>query len=948
MSKVTTLAIGGLQTDPGPFSGAPDGALVEAHNVVYERDGLIEPRGGIAMQSDAVLELASRAIQHGMQIEGESLRTWAEGAGTWIMRRGRTTTITGPTSFTKGRVHSALMKGRVLFTSENGVCEWPQASGTVAYRAGLMQPSMPWGLVTTGGSAGTWLATAQSVAYRFTIARARADGTIMESAPSAPFIVRNTSGSSGGVTLVPLPGLTYTPWDVNSTFDTLQAGDMLYVYRSPVLNAATGTPSDVMRLRAALPITAGAVQDFTDALSDTQWNGPELYTNARREGIGQARTRPAYARDVCQYGGMLMYAGAKSPMRVVVTCKAIGDISADPQQALCTKTITVTTTAGSLNLTGISAADTKYIAPGQWITLNFGASGAPGSADARFQVNTQINTVGSGSATITKTALASGAVSVTVWDWVGVVDGGTTYRQFAQEPSNTSISETLWLQAHNTSGVRMGGYADLEYKWNNASARVKDILLHATGSDEANGQPEFRNVLMVFERASMSSTTFQVISSKPNAFNRTVDHQTGITSTQDGGDARLGISVNDIPDALPEGNFIDIGDLSSPIYRVLAARSSLLVFKGDGVYQVFGTSPASLTVQLLDGTVAPPRYDIAANWMCARGDAVYMMSSRGPMLVTESGATPFGAAINETLRETFGPGFELASTFTSCAAGASPAQPYALFSYTTASESMIFVYNTQTGAWTTWSTRRPTSALWVASNGAQALGMQDVDGVYYDKRTDMGAAITGSTHPLTGDTFGAGVGTFATITPLGSGRFDVSIPASEWAPEVGDVMIQSGILSVVDTVASPASFAVVSNGTPTTGVVTWEEGYPIRLVWTARTLGTLASEKRNVTLCYGFALRALLLRMQAYFQTSYAPGGVQTTVQPQVVPGWDGSSDALLFAPELLTVGVPQDVILDWGIRVGLTLQQARAWFSLGAVTIDALDSGVRTGRGKA
>ncbi|MBK8617498.1 MAG: hypothetical protein IPN96_10415 [Anaerolineales bacterium] len=257
---------------------------------------------------------------------------------------------------------------------------------------------------------------------------------------------------------------------------------MLRIYRAPVLNAVTGVPSDEMRLRAAVVVGAA----FEDKLGDGSWNGPELYTNTRREGIGQARLRPTYARDVALYQGRMMYAGYRSPQRVAVTCKSIGDIT-DPQQSICSRSITVTTTAGNTTVTGIPGGDIQYFAPGQFITIAYGAGGQPGIADARFQANTQIVSVnvGAGTAVLSLAPLASGAVGSVVWDWVGVEDSanpGVVYRQWAEEAANTTIADDLWLQAPGSAGTVMGGYATLEYHFNNAASRLTDIVLHATGA----------------------------------------------------------------------------------------------------------------------------------------------------------------------------------------------------------------------------------------------------------------------------------------------------------------------------------------------------------------------------------------------------------------------------------------------------------------------------------
>ena len=957
--KVTTPISGGLQTDPGPFSGAPDGALVEANNVVYDRAGLIEPRGGWVLTPDAVMKAAARSIVYGIETgTGARIVVGTDFAGAWSVSNGALIT-SGPTSFAQGKTRFARAKGRVLLTTEDGVCDMPlPGTGAVAYRAGLPQPSQWWGYLQAGGSG--WLANNTSVAYRFTVFRTLADGTTMESAPTPPLVFRNTTGVGSYITFISPPGLTYTPWTVGG-FDVLKTGDLLRVYRAPRLLAASGTPSDEMRLRAALPITVSgggvaSVPLFTDDLGDNQWNGPELYTNTRREGIGQARLRPTYARDVALYQGRMMYAGYRSPQRVAVTCKSIGDIT-DPQQSICSRSITVTTTAGNTTVTGIPGGDIKYFAPGQFITIAYGAGGRPGVADARFQANTQIVSVnvGAGTAVLSLAPLASGAVGSVVWDWVGVTDGATTYRQFAQEPLNTSIYDTQWLQAHSTAGTRPGGYATLEYHFNNAASRLTDIVLHATGADEANGQPEFRNVLMVFERASNSATTFAVKSSKPNAFDAVVDSVTGITSKASGGVARLGVSVLDIPDAVPEGNFLDIGDESQPIYRIAVAKSSLLIFKGDGIFQLFGSDPSTYSVQLLDATITPPAFDKAADWITQRGEVVYMMSQRGPMRVTEAGADPIGGAVWETFREQFGPGFFLAASLgQSMTSGSSPATPYVMWTFQTPGAvprlpdaTRVYVYNVETNAWTTWTSRRPTTALWSAPDGQRgAQGYMTAQ--YYDNRVHLGTTIDHTTLPMSGDRPTDGV-TINSVTPNGTNRYTIVIAAgSEWTPTVGDVLLY-GLIMVVESVASATTFDVIAPGVPGTGIATYEEGYPIRVVLSMRTLGTVDADKRYIGASFAFALRALLLRLYGHFQSAYAPNGAQDTETPLILPGWTDVTErsiasTLQFAPEVVTCSIPQDVVMDWGLRVGFTMQQARAWFSLGAVTMEA-ESGTNAGR---
>ncbi|MBK8617499.1 MAG: hypothetical protein IPN96_10420 [Anaerolineales bacterium] len=411
----------------------------------------------------------------------------------------------------------------------------------------------------------------------------------------------------------------------------------------------------------------------------------------------------------------------------------------------------------------------------------------------------------------------------------------------------------------------------------------------------------------------------------------------------------------DIPDAVPEGNFLDIGDESQPIYRVAVAKSSLLIFKGDGIFQLFGDDPSNYRVQLLDATITPPAFDKAADWITQRGEVVYMMSQRGPMRVTEAGADPIGGPIWETIRENFGPGFYILDTLAqSMTSGSSPATPYVLWTFQTPSAvpqlpdaTRIYVYNVETNAWTTWTSRRPTTALWSAPDGQRgAQGYMTAQ--YFDNRVQLGTTIDHTTLPMSGDRPTDGV-TINSVTPNGTNRYTIVIAAgSEWTPTVGDVLL-NGLVMVVESVASATTFDVIAPGVPGTGSATYEEGYPIRVILTMRTLGTVDADKRYISASFAFALRALLLRLYGHFQSAYAPNGAQDTETPLILPGWTDVTErsiasTLQFAPEVVTCSIPQDVVMDWGLRVGFTMQQARAWFSLGAVTMEA-ESGTNAGR---
>jgi len=88
------------------------------------------------------------------------------------------------------------------------------------------------------------------------------------------------------------------------------------------------------------------------------------------------------------------------------------------------------------------------------------------------------------------------------------------------------------------------------------------------------------------------------------------------------------------PEAVPFFNSFNVGSASSPIVRIAALRSSLLIFKSDGVYQLNGISPETFGLQQLD----PTCQIIAAQSLAKLDNEIYCLTSKGVACINESGA----------------------------------------------------------------------------------------------------------------------------------------------------------------------------------------------------------------------------------------------------------------------------------------------------------------------
>lgn len=105
-----------------------------------------------------------------------------------------------------------------------------------------------------------------------------------------------------------------------------------------------------------------------------------------------------------------------------------------------------------------------------------------------------------------------------------------------------------------------------------------------------------------------------------------------VSSTNNDNPNRLYYSKFNQPDAVPALNYFDVGRDDKAILRIFPLRSSLFVFKEDGIYRISG-QVAPFTVQLFDSScilIAPDTVDTADN-------IIYAWSSQGISQVTESG-----------------------------------------------------------------------------------------------------------------------------------------------------------------------------------------------------------------------------------------------------------------------------------------------------------------------
>ncbi len=311
--KVVQRQARGLFGQWNPYE-TPEGALLEAENVVIDREHVISKRRGFDRYGDqlgtapiSMLDFKNRVIV----LDGTTLKYDSDGAGTWTSWTG---SFVSPAS--DRRLRGIEARSNLYMVTSNGIYKNDKLTNNPV-KAGL-----PRSAVTANRSAldtGTgWLADTQFVGYRAVFERTDANGFLILSAPSERVIHENSSGATQN------PGIRiYIPPDVVS-------GDKVRLYRTEAA-ASASTIGDKYLLAESRDLVAADItaefKEWTDTI-DEGFLGDSLYTNPQQETITKENGVPPFALDLVTFKGHTFYSNTRQPHQLVVTLQDI-DVWAD-------------------------------------------------------------------------------------------------------------------------------------------------------------------------------------------------------------------------------------------------------------------------------------------------------------------------------------------------------------------------------------------------------------------------------------------------------------------------------------------------------------------------------------------------------------------------------------------------------------------------------------------
>lgn len=312
----------GLYTFPNNLGELPPGALLEAENVVIDRDGVIEPRRGFKEYGDEMPDLADRAKQllvykNRILRHFDDVLQFDDGSGGFTAFSGSFSEVVAGL-----RIKGTEANGNFYFTTSTGIQKISAPSASAfTNQSGYIKPA---GVVKALDIAGSinysvpgFLEPTSKVAYRVVFGIVDDNNNEVLGAPSQRLVLTNYSESqSATVDLV-----ITVPSEITTT-------DFFYqIYRTQIVTGTLSTidsldPGDEMNLVFEDDINSEQLAAQTIEVNDIT---PEsfregalpLYTNpVSGEGILQSNDRPPLSTDINLFRNSVFYSNTKTRHRL--------------------------------------------------------------------------------------------------------------------------------------------------------------------------------------------------------------------------------------------------------------------------------------------------------------------------------------------------------------------------------------------------------------------------------------------------------------------------------------------------------------------------------------------------------------------------------------------------------------------------------------------------------
>jgi hypothetical protein len=721
----------GQQSVPGAMSGAV--------NVNCDQIGITTTRRGFDFYS-ASKPFSSGTVTKMFGYENtlyvaSSLGQFARdlGAGSWSVY-GAGFTMSPPSG---GFLHQMLAGGNSYFTTSNGIYKLSGVNASAPIPAGAPAGLDTTTYVSTVISSGFLNAKSQcaySIVWGYTD---ESNLQVVGAPSSAAYALNNQAvgaSNNANVTIV----ASMPPFVVqNSSLPWFYQ-----IYRTPntgtgLVDASTVPPGNNYQLVAQVNPTAGDYTNRYVSFADTVLDsllGAALYTADGQPGVGLPYGQPPLANDAAYFNSMAFYSDYSTLQDALLTLDAVGATAGiqvgdtvaitDSASAAVYTYTGATSTAG----TSVSGAAPATTATALSFSVNINGDGAQtvvvddagthtgAQVAAKLQVAIRALTANS----VFNQAAISAATAV--YTTVYTVTSGSVSATAASSSVVITGAGALTLKL----GVANGGTETTGTNANNPTTRT--FAIYSSGTPAGNIQQTAQNLVQVINQdpnntlytiqyisafsalpgqmqlfaQNLSQAFFSIISSRTTCWTPTVPSSgTTYASASVTVQNMLAISQVSKPESVPAAFTLPVGSPNFPIGRIIPVRTALIVVKPEeGVFEVTGNTPTTLTVTTLDTTA----FISGSETMAALNNSGYFFTTQGVMLVNESGCEIMSRNVQGDI-------LALASSnypsFSSLAFGIGyqSDNAYILFLQkdpTDTYSTLQYRYNWITQAWTTW------------------------------------------------------------------------------------------------------------------------------------------------------------------------------------------------------------------------------------------------------
>lgn len=774
-SNTVVIRSSGLSGFSNYFNDKP-GSLLEATNVVIDRDQIIEPRRGFAVygrqfgtsndRTKQLLTYKNRVFRHVL-----SELQWDNGEGLFTALTGSTVNEIEPGL----RIKSIEQNGNLYFTTSQGIKKvsaktTQDLSSAIIQDAGGVKALDLQAQVNYSNPG--FLPGDSKVAYRLVWGLTDANENLILGAPSNRAVVENIGSSSGTVNLsFPIPsGVTtsyfyqiYRTRVALQTPDPIDPGEDMYLVLEDFPTSAQ--------------ISAGIVTALNDITpEDIAVTGAPLYTNPNGgEGIAQANDRPPFAKDITAYKGFTFYANTSTVQRLTLSFLSVNDLVSNVSQVNITDGVATETYTfqgdneearfvfGGIksNYHNASPGPAEYITlksanntrlwvfyfidnpvndlpptvPGA-ILVPIDISSASSVAQIAQAFATEVDAtldfnVSGASSTITVSWANNGVVTSPSTNTIGAA---LTYTQLnvgtgEDAPNNKIFLPRVPTSTENgpTTSQQLEQIANSFVKVINEQSSLINAF-YISGFNDIPGQ-------LLLENRVITGAPFYIYANSAatgGEFNPTLPSSNikTVISTNEVVQNRVYYSKFQQPEAVPLLNYFDIGPKDKAILRLLPLKESIFALKEDGVYRISGDS-APFFIAGFDFSAQI----LAADSAVVLNNQVYCLTTQGVVVITDGGVSIISRPIENRLKEITRPGY----AFRTATFGVSyeSDRSYHLWTVTDPNDTVAtqcYRFNTFTQTWTRWDNAK-TCGIVNFQDDKLYLGAGDINYVERERKT---------------------------------------------------------------------------------------------------------------------------------------------------------------------------------------------------------------------